>query len=63
MSGTTNDRCPLCLEMMDLTDKQLKPCKCGYEVNIHGLSTILTWKQFFIFIFFYWPSFFIFGCF
>ena len=49
MSATTNDRCPLCLEMMDLTDKQLKPCKCGYEVNIHVLSTFLMWNQFLFF--------------
>jgi hypothetical protein len=40
------------MEMMDLTDKQLKPCKCGYEVNIHGSSTILIWKQFLSFSFF-----------
>lgn len=25
--------CPLCAEEMDLTDQQLKPCKCGYEVT------------------------------
>nr|XP_029121319.1 general negative regulator of transcription subunit 4-like [Elaeis guineensis] len=24
--------CPLCTEEMDLTDQQLKPCRCGYEV-------------------------------
>ena len=24
--------CPLCVEEMDLTDRQLKPCQCGYEV-------------------------------
>ena len=37
MSDQTNEKCPLCLNKMDLTDKQLKPCKCGYEVNIQGL--------------------------
>lgn len=26
------ETCPLCAEEMDLTDQQLKPCKCGYEV-------------------------------
>lgn len=26
--------CPLCAEEMDLTDQQLKPCKCGYEVKV-----------------------------
>ncbi|TVU22826.1 hypothetical protein EJB05_32546 [Eragrostis curvula] len=28
---TSREKCPLCLEEMDLTDKELKPCKCGYE--------------------------------
>ncbi|XP_062219121.1 uncharacterized protein LOC133918945 [Phragmites australis] len=32
MSARTKEKCPLCLEAMDLTDKQLKPCKCGYEI-------------------------------
>ncbi|WOL04372.1 hypothetical protein Cni_G13093 [Canna indica] len=26
--------CPLCAEDMDLTDQQLKPCKCGYEICV-----------------------------
>ncbi|KAJ8751531.1 hypothetical protein K2173_016764 [Erythroxylum novogranatense] len=26
--------CPLCTEEMDLTDQQLKPCKCGYEICV-----------------------------
>lgn len=26
--------CPLCAEEMDLTDKQLKPCQCGYEICV-----------------------------
>ncbi|KAF8395025.1 hypothetical protein HHK36_018964 [Tetracentron sinense] len=26
--------CPLCTEDMDLTDQQLKPCKCGYELCV-----------------------------
>ncbi|CAN4119026.1 unnamed protein product [Withania somnifera] len=26
--------CPLCAEEMDLTDQQLKPCKCGYQVCV-----------------------------
>uniref|UniRef100_A0ACD5VCH0 Uncharacterized protein n=1 Tax=Avena sativa TaxID=4498 RepID=A0ACD5VCH0_AVESA len=32
MSTQAKDKCPLCLETMDLTDKHLKPCKCGYEI-------------------------------
>ncbi|KAA8549514.1 hypothetical protein F0562_001198 [Nyssa sinensis] len=35
---TMNDEgektCPLCAEEMDLTDQQLKPCKCGYEICV-----------------------------
>jgi CCR4-NOT transcription complex subunit 4 len=26
--------CPLCAEEMDLTDRQLKPCQCGYEICV-----------------------------
>ncbi|XP_068636320.1 uncharacterized protein [Aristolochia californica] len=36
--ATMNDECertcPLCAEEMDLTDQQLKPCKCGYEICV-----------------------------
>lgn len=32
MSDEGERTCPLCAEEMDLTDQQLKPCKCGYEV-------------------------------
>lgn len=33
--GDEGDKiCPLCTEEMDLTDKQLKPCKCGYEICV-----------------------------
>lgn len=32
MSDEGEKTCPLCEEDMDLTDQQLKPCKCGYEV-------------------------------
>ncbi|KAL0370047.1 UNVERIFIED_CONTAM: CCR4-NOT transcription complex subunit [Sesamum angustifolium] len=31
MSDEGEKTCPLCAEEMDLTDQQLKPCKCGYE--------------------------------
>lgn len=33
MSDDGERTCPLCAEEMDLTDQQLKPCKCGYEVR------------------------------
>lgn len=32
MSDDGDRTCPLCAEEMDLTDQQLKPCKCGYDV-------------------------------
>uniref|UniRef100_A0A0E0BED4 RRM domain-containing protein n=1 Tax=Oryza glumipatula TaxID=40148 RepID=A0A0E0BED4_9ORYZ len=33
MSDDGDRTCPLCAEDMDITDQQLKPCKCGYEVS------------------------------
>jgi hypothetical protein len=32
MSDDGDRTCPLCAEEMDITDLQLKPCKCGYDV-------------------------------
>lgn len=37
MSDEGEKSCPLCAEEMDLTDQQLKPCKCGYEVTTKNL--------------------------
>ncbi|KAK1398496.1 CCR4-NOT transcription complex subunit 4 [Heracleum sosnowskyi] len=34
MSNEGEKTCPLCAEEMDLTDQQLKPCKCGYEICV-----------------------------
>ncbi|XP_042475680.1 uncharacterized protein LOC122057592 isoform X2 [Macadamia integrifolia] len=34
MSDEAEKTCPLCAEEMDLTDQQLKPCKCGYEICV-----------------------------
>ncbi|KAL0436491.1 UNVERIFIED_CONTAM: CCR4-NOT transcription complex subunit [Sesamum radiatum] len=34
MSDEGEKTCPLCAEEMDLTDQQLKPCKCGYETSV-----------------------------
>jgi hypothetical protein len=28
------DYCPLCMEELDLTDKNFMPCPCGYRVCI-----------------------------
>lgn len=33
MADKGGKSCPICTEEMDLTDQQLKPCKCGYEVQ------------------------------
>lgn len=32
MGGQQEGVCPICMEEMDLTDKELQPCICGYEV-------------------------------
>lgn len=37
MSDEGERTCPLCMEEMDLTDQQLKPCKCGYEVRFSSI--------------------------
>ncbi|XP_009784817.1 uncharacterized protein LOC107819772 isoform X2 [Nicotiana tabacum] len=34
MSDQGERTCPLCAEEMDLTDQQLKPCKCGYQICV-----------------------------
>ncbi|KAK9022325.1 hypothetical protein V6N11_002599 [Hibiscus sabdariffa] len=34
MSDEGEKTCPLCAEFMDLTDQQLKPCRCGYEICV-----------------------------
>ncbi|CAN8252668.1 unnamed protein product [Cochlearia groenlandica] len=34
MSDHGDKTCPLCAEEMDLTDQQLKPCKCGYQICV-----------------------------
>ncbi|KAJ8477641.1 hypothetical protein OPV22_021368 [Ensete ventricosum] len=34
MSDDGDRTCPLCAEEMDLTDQQLRPCKCGYEICV-----------------------------
>ena len=32
MAEDWDNCCPLCMEEMDPTDRQLKPCRCGYQV-------------------------------
>ena len=38
MSDDGDHTCPLCAEEMDITDQQLKPCKCGYDVRVSIIS-------------------------
>lgn len=42
MSDEGEKTCPLCAEEMDLTDQQLKPCKCGYDVITSSLLSYFT---------------------
>ena len=28
-----DDLCPLCMEPLDITDKNFIPCQCGYQVT------------------------------
>ncbi|KAJ0248296.1 RNA binding [Hirschfeldia incana] len=34
MSDYGDKTCPLCAEEMDLTDQQLNPCQCGYQICV-----------------------------
>lgn len=34
--------CPLCLEEMDLSDLNFKPCPCGYQVSFHSPLALLS---------------------
>jgi len=29
------ETCPLCVEEFDLSDKNFRPCPCGYQVSQH----------------------------
>ena len=35
MSDDDENKCPLCIEEMDLSDKNFLPCPCGYKVIIY----------------------------
>ncbi|KAG2673680.1 hypothetical protein I3760_13G103000 [Carya illinoinensis] len=45
MSDGGEKTCPLCAEEMDLTDQQLKPCKCGYEICVWCWHHILDMAE------------------
>lgn len=35
-----SDCCPLCMEDMDVTDKNFRPCKCGYQICLFCYNKI-----------------------
>ncbi|KAG6415084.1 hypothetical protein SASPL_122486 [Salvia splendens] len=45
MSDEGDKTCPLCAEEMDLTDQQLKPCKCGYEICVWCWNHIMDMAE------------------
>eukprot|EP00257_Ricinus_communis_P026795 XP_025014209.1 uncharacterized protein LOC8283830 [Ricinus communis] len=45
MSDKGDKVCPLCTEEMDLTDQQLKPCKCGYEICVWCWNQIMEMAE------------------
>ncbi|OMO72621.1 hypothetical protein CCACVL1_17696 [Corchorus capsularis] len=45
MSDKGEKTCPLCAEEMDLTDQQLKPCKCGYEICVWCWNHIMEMAE------------------
>ncbi|KAI3830106.1 hypothetical protein L1987_04239 [Smallanthus sonchifolius] len=45
MSDEGERTCPLCAEEMDLTDQQLKPCKCGYDICVWCWNHIMDMSE------------------
>ncbi|KAL6133341.1 hypothetical protein ACLB2K_065578 [Fragaria x ananassa] len=45
MSDLGEQTCPICAEEMDLTDQQLKPCDCGYEVCLWCWNHIMEMAE------------------
>ncbi|KAK7393584.1 hypothetical protein VNO78_22142 [Psophocarpus tetragonolobus] len=45
MADKEGNSCPICTEEMDLTDQQLKPCKCGYEICVWCWHHIMEMAQ------------------
>ncbi|XP_050230402.1 uncharacterized protein LOC126679424 [Mercurialis annua] len=45
MSDKGDKVCPLCTEEMDLTDQQLKPCQCGYEICVWCWNHIMEMAE------------------
>ncbi|XP_047333192.1 uncharacterized protein LOC124936716 isoform X2 [Impatiens glandulifera] len=45
MSEEGEKTCPLCAEEMDLTDQQLKPCKCGYQICVWCWNHIMEMAE------------------
>ncbi|GME80898.1 unnamed protein product [Ambrosiozyma monospora] len=42
ISDDEEDYCPLCVEEMDITDKNFKPCPCGYQICQFCYNNIRT---------------------
>lgn len=42
LSEDEDDFCPLCVEEMDITDKNFKPCPCGYQICQFCYNNIRT---------------------
>ncbi|KAJ8754227.1 hypothetical protein K2173_002127 [Erythroxylum novogranatense] len=45
MSNKGVKTCPLCTEEMDMTDQQLKPCQCGYEICVWCWNHIMEMAE------------------
>ncbi|XP_073000406.1 uncharacterized protein [Typha latifolia] len=45
MSNQGKEKCPLCMEVMDQTDQQLKPCQCRYEICVWCWHNIMTMAE------------------
>ena len=48
MSDRDDDICPLCVEELDVDDKNFLPCPCGYRVSFYLSNS--TFKYLIIFL-------------
>jgi hypothetical protein len=39
MSDSEDTTCPLCMEEMDIIDRNFVPCPCGYRVEYQPISS------------------------
>ncbi|KAH7289817.1 hypothetical protein KP509_30G019900 [Ceratopteris richardii] len=45
MNEDSENCCPLCMEEMDSTDRQLKPCRCGYQICVWCWNHIMEMAE------------------